>query len=226
MREESERKWAEEKAENERRWEEKNRKWAEEKAENERRRAEEKAENERKWEEQKCKLAEEKAENERKWEEQNRKWAENQVHFEQVHEEIMAMTARVDRRLSAMGARWGISSERTFREALAAILEQSFGVRVINVNEYDDEGTVFGQPDQVELDVIIKNGLLILCELKSSMSKSDMYIFKRKAEWYERRHQRKANRLLVISPMIDPRAKAVGERLGLELYSDSAEVAA
>ena len=53
------------------------------------------------------------------------------------------------------------------------------GVEVINVNEFDDEGTVFGTPDQVEIDIIIKNGELILCELKSSMSKSDVYTFER-----------------------------------------------
>ena len=39
--------------------------------------------------------------------------------------------------------------------------QESFGVEVLNVNEFDDEGEVFGRPDQVELDVIIKNGLLI-----------------------------------------------------------------
>jgi hypothetical protein len=54
---------------------------------------------------------------------------------------------------------------------------------VVNVNDYDDEGTVFGRPDQVELDVIIKNGLLLICELKSSIDKAGMYIFERKARF-------------------------------------------
>jgi hypothetical protein len=36
---------------------------------------------------------------------------------------------------------------------------------------------VFGRPDQVELDIIIKNGDVILCEIKSSMSKADIYSF-------------------------------------------------
>jgi hypothetical protein len=37
---------------------------------------------------------------------------------------------------------------------LAGILEKNFGVQVLNVNEYDDQGTVFGRPDQIELDAI------------------------------------------------------------------------
>ena len=94
----------------------------------------------------------------------------------------------------------------------------------INVNEYDDEGVVFGRPDQVELDVIIKNSLLLICELKSSIDKAGMYSFERKARFYERRHNRKANRLIVISPMIDARAQQVAERLGIETYGDSIEV--
>jgi hypothetical protein len=52
-------------------------------------------------------------------------------------------------------------------------------VEVLNLNDFDDEGEVFGRPDQVEINVIIKNGLVIVCEIKSSMSKAEMYIFDR-----------------------------------------------
>jgi len=39
-----------------------------------------------------------------------------------------------------------------------------------------------------------------------------------------RRHQRTADRLIVISPMIDARAHKVAEKLGIETYGDSTEV--
>jgi len=97
-------------------------------------------------------------------------------------------------------------------------------VEVINVNEFGDEDEVFGRPDQIELDVIIKNGLLIHCELKSSMSKSDMHIFERKVRFYERRHGRQATRMIVVSPMIDDPARQVGTKLGIEIYPDSLDV--
>jgi len=95
---------------------------------------------------------------------------------------------------------------------------------VINVTEFDDAGEVFGRPDQVELDVIIQEGLLILCEIKSSISKSDMYIFERKVRFYEKRHDRKADRALVISPMVDRRAQEVAQKLGIEVYSYAEDI--
>ena len=73
----------------------------------------------------------------------------------------MALVQKHDRSIGALSACWGLQSEAAFRNALAGILEQHFGVQVLNVNEYDDEGVVFGRPDQVEWDVIIKNGLLL-----------------------------------------------------------------
>ncbi|MBV5273134.1 MAG: DUF3782 domain-containing protein [Lamprocystis purpurea] len=189
-----------------RKWEEQNRKWDE---------------NNRKWDKQ-----------DHRWEEQNRKWdeqnrksdamlAEMREEFLRVHAELKAQNDKHERSIGALGARWGMQSEQAFRDALAGILEKNFDVQVLNVNEFDDQGTVFGRPEQVELDVIIKNGLLILCELKSSIDKAGMYIFERKARFYEQLHQRTANRLIVISPMIDPRARKVAEKLGIETYGDS-----
>ncbi len=40
---------------------------------------------------------------------------------------------------------------------------------MLTINDYDDEGVVSGRPNQIELDVIISNGMLIVCEIKSSM---------------------------------------------------------
>ena len=173
----------------------------------------------RKWDEHNRKWEEDKAE-------QARKWEANQEELRRLHQEIMAQASRHDRSIGALGARWGMQSEAAFRNALAGILEKSFGVEVLNVNEYDDRGEVFGRPDQVELDVIIKNGLLLICELKSSIDKAGMYSFERKARFYEKRHQRKADRLIVISPMIDARARRVAEQLGIETFSDSLDVPA
>lgn len=157
-------------------------------------------------------------------EEQNKKWEANQEELKRLHEEVMAVSTKVDRSFGALGARWGIKSERAFRDALAGILEKSFAAQVLNVNEWDNECIVFDKPDQVEIDIIIKNGLLILCELKSSLSKSDMYTFHRKAKYYELRHKRKPDRLLAISPMIDERARQLGDSLGIEMYGDSLDV--
>lgn len=133
-------------------------------------------------------------------------------------------TKKLERTMGALGARWGMKSERSCRRALAGILEENFGVQVLNVNEYDDTGEVFGRPDQIELDIIIKNGLLLICELKSSIDKSGIHIFERKARFYEKRHQRQANRLIVIASMIDATAQELAHSLGIEVFHDSLDV--
>jgi len=191
-------------------WEEQNRKWEEQN---------------RKWEENQRQLAAMQEEQNRRWQEQERKWEENQQTIRQMLEAIQALSRKHDTTIGALGARWGLYTEQSFRNALKGILEDTFKVEVLNVTEYDDEGQVFGRPDQVELDLIIKDGMLIICEIKSSMSKGDMYIFEHKARFYEKKHQQKASRLVVISPMVDKQAWSVAERLGIQVYSYAEDVA-
>jgi hypothetical protein len=102
---------------------------------------------------------------------------------------------------------------------LKGILGEVTELEVINVVEYDEEGEVFGRPDQIELDLIIQNGLFMICEIKSSMSKADMHMFHKKAEFYQKKHNRKAQRLMVISPMIDKKASELARDLGIQTYS-------
>jgi hypothetical protein len=195
-----------------RKWEEQNRKW------DENQRALKAAQDEarRTWDENQRALK-------AMQDEANRKWEED-------HREIMAMIRRMealdrkyDSTIGALGARWGLYSEQSFRNALRGILTGFFNIEVINVIEYDDTGAVFGRPDQIELDLIIKNGLLIICEIKSSVSKADVYAFERKARWYEQRHARQADRLMIISPMVDARAREAARRLQIDMYSFAEE---
>jgi hypothetical protein len=212
--EEQNRKWDENNQEQKHKWEEQNRKWDENNQEQN-----------RKWDENN-------QEQNRKWEEQNRKWDENNKRLDKMQEqtdqtlaEIQKANRKYDSAIGALGSRWGLHSEASFRNALKGILETSFGVEVLNLNDFDHDGEVFGRPDQVEVDVIIKNGSVILCEIKSSMSKPDMYIFDRKVTYYEKHHHRTVDRKLVISPMVDQRAIPVAENLGIEIfsYADSIE---
>jgi len=221
------RRWEEHRAEDARKWEEQNRKWEEHRAEDARKWEEQnrkweehRAEDARKWEEQNRKWEEQN----QKWEEQNRRWWENQKAINEMLASIKALARKHDITLGALGARWGLNTEESFRSALKGILEESFGVEVVRVVEWDDEGEVFGHPDQIELDLMIRNGMLILGEIKSSMSRSDMYAFDRKTRFYERKHQQKANRRIVISPMVEEAARQVADRLGIEVYSYAEDV--
>lgn len=167
----------------------------------------------------------------RKWDEQDQKWKENtemlrkmQVQTDENIAEIKKANRRYDSAIGSIGSRWGLYSEASFRNGLKAILEESFGIEVLNLNEYDHDGDVFGRPDQVEIDVVIKNGVVILCEIKSSMSKGDMYVFDRKASFYEKQHHRPVTRKIVMCPMVDSRALPVAENLGIEIYSYSDQI--
>lgn len=165
----------------------------------------------------------------KKWEEERRiqdgKWEANQKVINEMLASIKAMNQKHDATIGALGARWGLHSESAFRNGLRAILEESFGVKVERYVDYDYDGVVFSRPEQIEMDVIVYDGILILCEIKSSISKSDLYAFWRKKNFYEEKHGRKASRCMVISPMIDDRARSAAKELGIEVYGYADEVA-
>jgi hypothetical protein len=197
------------------------------------------AENQRKWEEfqqQIVTLREEfqqqivalRAENQKKWEakqEEDRLWREkNERKWEEGQKVTDDLNRKYNQLFGAVGRRWGLHSEASFRNGLAGILKDFQGIEVLNVTEWDDEGVVFGQPDQIELDLIIKNGVLMVCEIKSSVTKSDMYVFNKKVRFYEQKHDRLANRMIVISPMVDENALPYAKKLGIDVYSFADEV--
>lgn len=176
----------------------------------------------RKWDEQTRKWDEQSHrwdEQNRKWDEQSHRWDEQNRKWDEQLAEIRRLDKRFDSTIGALGSRWGLASEASFRNALAGILTESFGVEVLNLTLYDNDGEVFGRPDQVELDLIIKNGMVIACEIKSSIDKAGMYSFGRKVDFYAKHEQRQISRKILISPMVDRRALPVAEALGIEVYS-------
>ena len=131
--------------------------------------------------------------------------------------------AKLDRTVHAIGARWEIQSETSFREALSGILGD-LGFEVENYVKQDTEGRVHGHPAQVELDVVIRDGKLMLIEIKSSMSRSEVYTLERVVEFYETQENRKVDRKLIVCPFLKPGAIEVAEKLGIEVFSDITDV--
>jgi hypothetical protein len=125
----------------------------------------------------------------------------------------------MERHISALGARWGLLSEEAFREGIRGVVERELGLRVERWVKFDEEGFVYGYPSNVEVDVAIHNGRLILVEVKSHVRASDVYIFKRLAEFYERVEGRKPNRLVIVTPYADEKALEASLRLGVEVYT-------
>jgi hypothetical protein len=105
-------------------------------------------ENERIWQAIKEGFERQAQENEKIWQNIERIWQAieedrkaNQKHFK-----------RLDRKLTAIGARWGLMAEGTFRAGMKTIIED-LGYAVENVVFFDDEGYVFLKPSRIEIDI-------------------------------------------------------------------------
>jgi hypothetical protein len=121
--------------------------------------------------------------------------------------------------VGGLGARWGMQTEEAFRQGMEAILRE-VGFTTEWFLDYDAQGEVFGIPDQVELDVVVKNEKVMVIEIKSSLSKADMHSFARKVAFYTRKTGRQGDRRLIVTPYADPRVLEVGMRLGVEVCTD------
>ena len=164
-------------------------------------------------------------------EESEQRWVEFREEMQVLREESNASRAYLDDELKrfhhtvqGLGARWGLQSEEAFRNGLAAILTDELGFRVERYEAYDDSGSVFGQPEQVEMDVIIRNSSVIAIEIKSSVSRGDLALFQRKVAFFEQTENVTVNRRFFISPFVDPNAVELAAAMDIELYTHSLDI--
>ena len=123
------------------------------------------------------------------------------------------------RHIDALGARWGLMAEEAFREGLRGILSEELGLEVERWTGYDEEGTVYGHPSPIEIDVAIKDEKLILVEISSHVRASDVAAFKRKADVYAKKTGRAPDRLLMVTPFVEKKALAMAVKLGITIYT-------
>jgi hypothetical protein len=121
--------------------------------------------------------------------------------------------------IGGLGARWGLQTEEAFRQGIRAIL-QEVGFTTERFVASDAGGEVFGYPEQIELDVVLQNGKVIVVEIKSSLDKGNTYLFARKVAFYARQSGRHVDRKLIVTPYADNRAREVGLQLGVEICTD------
>lgn len=63
----------------------------------------------------------------------------------------------------------------------------------------------------------MRNGKVILVEVKSHVDREDVYVFKRKTQLYE--NSKKPDRLLIVTPYADEEALETASKLGVEVYT-------
>ena len=124
--------------------------------------------------------------------------------------------------IGGLGAHWGLQTEEAFRHGIRTILGE-VGFTAERFLTWDAAGEVFGHPEQVELDIVIQNGKVIVVEIKSSLDRANAYLFERKVTFYTRHTGRQVDRKVVIASYADERAKEVAMRLGIEVCTDVTE---
>ncbi|ABL89067.1 Protein of unknown function DUF1626 [Pyrobaculum islandicum DSM 4184] len=161
-------------------------------------------------------------ENERRWRMNERRWRANERRWREAFKRFEALERglqRLDRRLVLLGARWGVETEEAFREAVRGIVEDVLGVgEVVRWSYFDGEGLVFGFPSPVEVDVLVKDGVHILVEVKASATDSDVAKLWRIGQLY-RRATGVEPKLALVTPHIDERGRKAAEALGIQVYT-------
>jgi hypothetical protein len=142
--------------------------------------------------------------------------------FEHVFKRFDKSDDRIDaafRRVDALGARWGLHSEASFRDGLRRVIGRRFGVEVQRWEHQDAEGVVFGHPARVELDIVVRDGETVLVEIKSHAGRAAVAEFRRTADLYDKIHGTRSRRLLV-APAVDQRALEQAAQLDIEISTD------
>ncbi|MFN3975808.1 MAG: DUF3782 domain-containing protein [Aquificaceae bacterium] len=155
-------------------------------------------------------------------EEQNKRLEEHSKKLELLTQELISLRKRQDVQIGALGARWGLKTERSFRNAVKGLMEEYLPVKVERYEAIDYEGEVFdGRPGKVvELDLIIEDGKLIVAEIKSSVSVGDVLLFEKKVKFFEKKEGKKPYKKVIISPMVEPKALEFCKDLGIVVYTD------
>ena len=126
--------------------------------------------------------------------------------------------------INALGARWGIVAEDVFRQGIVELLADA-GWKVDREIIFDKDGFVYGYPSEVEIDVVMSNGKVILVELTASLKRGELVQISRKRELYEKLKGKKVSEVIVVTPFIDDkneeRVIAIANSLGIKVIKPS-----
>ncbi|PSN90831.1 hypothetical protein B9Q03_05860 [Candidatus Marsarchaeota G2 archaeon OSP_D] len=136
-----------------------------------------------------------------------------------LREEMYAGFDLLNRKITALGARWGVDAESAFREAIRGLLGKELGFSVERWVVQDVEGLVYGYPSQVEVDVAVTDSKTVLIEVTSHVRQADPQTFIRKARLFEELTGRKPTSLLFVSPFVDEKAQEACKALGIQVYT-------
>ncbi len=120
--------------------------------------------------------------------------------------EMEARFVDVHRAIDRLGARWGIRNESLFRQTIASLLEQSFGVCV-------EQRTIAGE----QFDVLIYDHQHLLVEIAASVGRTIQARLERKRRLYEESTGIRPARLILAVASIHSRRAHELRKAGIEV---------
>ena len=125
--------------------------------------------------------------------------------------------------VNAIGLRYGIGTEETFRESIRYLVEDLLKEYKVTKWTYrDKEGFVYNKEAIVEVDVLVRDKKHILIEYKASASKGDIIELYRIGVLYERVVGVKPE-LLMVTTFIRDSVRKLAEDLGIVVKAPSYE---
>ena len=110
------------------------------------------------------------------------------------------------RTIDRLGARWGIRNESLFRQTMAAVLQESFGVAV-------EQRTIAGE----QFDLLIFDGQHVLVEIAASVGPSIAQRLQRKQRLYQEETGVDPDRVILATASIHSRRAEDLRQMGIEV---------
>ena len=126
--------------------------------------------------------------------------------MQEFRADVAARFEDVQRAIDRLGARWGIRNEILFRQTIAAVLEQSFGVSV-------EQRTIAGE----QFDILIHGREHILVEIAASVGRTIQARLERKRRLYEESTGVSPARVILAAASIHSRRAHDLRQMGIEV---------
>jgi hypothetical protein len=142
----------------------------------------------------------------RRFEQVDRRFERSERLMQEFRAEVAARFEDVQRAIDRLGARWGIRNESLFRQTMAAVLEQSFGVSV-------EQRTIAGE----QFDILIYDHQHLLIEIAASVGRTIQARLERKRRLYEESTGVRPARVILATASIHSRRAQELRHSGIEV---------
>jgi len=153
-----------------------------------------------------------------KLEERQQKLEERFIRLEERQQKLEERIEELSRAVVTIGNRFGVLVESAFRSAISGILRRYFGADAKRWTYMDEDGIVYGYKALVEVDVVIKDDVHILIEVKSRADPGDVLELVRIGKLYKKVVGVKP-RLAIVAGYVSKKTYEVAARNNVEIYT-------